>query len=299
MNQITRRSLLKGLAAAPLVSALGPLEEAMPQSRRPATDLCLWFHGLFAFVIMDDYIAVLTPKVHDHEYLAGLWKQEQKLRDGEWYRLSGVSDAARPNPLPEVTKELVFLSRVKAANMAQSFCLIRLPFPKQIIPLRFAHASFSGDHAPKQSTSPRLPTVQFLRYRVVDYSNLRLEPFKAWVTQKRPPSIINFHIFAEPKSLVDPAHAMRAFDEMLQLFSGIDLKLKSFSGSCFPLDTNLPAGINPEHQKSLPERNGHCEKVPDRGASVANCFMIMVDARHPANPVVLAPSLKGKPPTVS
>src|SRR5215212_800306 len=122
MNEITRRSLLKSLAAVPLVSALSPLEQAIPQTRRPTADLCLWFHGLFAFVIMHDYIAVLTPKVEEHEYLAGLWKQEQKLRDGEWYRLSGVSDPARPNPWPALKKEQVLLlSGMKAVNMAESF----------------------------------------------------------------------------------------------------------------------------------------------------------------------------------
>jgi len=278
MNQITRRSLLKSLATLPLVSALSPLERAIPQTRRPATDLCLWFHGLFAFVLMHDHIAVLTPKVEEHEYLAGLWKQEQKLREGEWYRLSGVNDAARPNPLPVLTKEkMLFLPSVKVVNMADSFCLIRLPFPRQIIPLRYADARFSGDDAPKQSASSRFPTVQIMRYRVFDYSNLRLEPFKAWVRQKRPPSIINFHIFAEPSILVHPEHAMGAFDEMIQLFSGIDLKLAATSDSCFPLDTNLPAGINPEHQISLAERNGECQRKP--GASTANCFMIMLDAR--------------------
>lgn len=278
MNQITRRSLLKSLAAAPLVSALSPLENVIPQTQRPTTDLCLWFHGLFAFVIMHDYIAVLTPKVGEHEYLAGLWQQEQKLRDGEWYRLSGVSDAAHPNKLPALTKEQVlFLSGVKAVNMAESFCLIRLPFPRQIIPLRYTKVKLSGDHAPKQNTSSTFPTVQIMRYRVVDYNNLRLEPFKAWVTQKRPPSIINFHIFAEPNLLVEPEHAMRAFDGMIQLFSGVDLKLMDTAGSCFPLDMSLPAGLNPQHQISLAERNGAC-KGP-RGARTANCFMIMLDAR--------------------
>ena len=281
MNQITRRSLFKSLAAVPLVSALNPLEQALLQRRGPTTDLCLWFHGLFAFVIMHDYIAVLTPKVEEHEYLAGLWMQEEKLSDGEWYRLSGVSDAARPNPWPELKKEQVLLlSGVKAVNMAESFCLMRLPFPRQIIPLRYAKVQITGDDAPKQNTSSTFPTVQLMRYRVVDYSNLRLEPFKAWVTQKRPPSIINFHIFAEPKVLVEPQHAMRAFDGMIQLFSGIDLKLTDTSGSCFPLDMNLPAGLNPQHQISLAERNGAC-KGP-RGARTANCFMIMLDARKSA-----------------
>lgn len=290
MNQITRRGLLKSLAAVPLVSALSPLEQAIAQTRRPVTDLCLWFHGLFAFVIMHDYIAVLTPKVHDHEYLAGLWKQEQKMREGEWYRLSGVSDPARPNPWPPLTKEKVlFLSGVKAIHMADSYCLIRLPFPKQIIPLRYARAKFSGNHAPKQSTSPTFPTVQIMRYRVVDYSNLRLEPFKAWVRQKRPPSIIHYHIFAEPNLMVNPEHAMRAFDGMLQLFSGIDLKLTETSFSCLPIDLNLPAGINPEQQISLGERHDVCD--PSRGARTANCFMIMLDARESGAELSLHPAL--------
>jgi hypothetical protein len=278
MNQITRRNLLKSFAAAPLVSALSPLENAISQTRRPTPDLCLWFHGLFAFVIKNDYIAVLTPKVEEHQYLAGLWKQEQKLREGEWYRLSGVSDPAHPNPWPAVAKErMLFLPRVKTVNMGDSYCLIRLPFPRQIIPLRYAKATFSGDLAPKASISPTFPTVQIMRYRVVDYSNLRLDPFKAWVSQKKPPSIIHFHIFAEPNFMVHPEHAMRAFEGMMQLFSGVDLKMAETSDRCFPLDTNLPAGIDPKQQVSLAERAGACDKPT--GIRTGNCFMIIVDDR--------------------
>jgi hypothetical protein len=280
MNQITRRNLLKGLAAAPLVSALSPLENVVSQTRRPTPELCLWFHGLFAFVVKNDYIAVLTPKVEDHQFLAGLWKQEQKLKEGEWYRLSGVSDTARPNPWPAVSKErMLFLSGVKGINMADSYCLIRLPFPRQIIPLRYAKATFTGDDAAKVSGSTTFPTVQLMRYRVVDYSNLRLEPFKAWVKQKRPPSIIHFHIFAEPDFMVHPEHAMRAFDGMIQMFSGVDLKLKDTSERCFPLDTNLSAGIDPKQQISLAERNGACDKPT--GGRTGNCFMIIIDDRTP------------------
>jgi len=281
MNQLTRRSLLKSLTVAPLVAALSPLEQTLAQARPPTTELCLWFHGLFAFVIMQDYIAVLTPKVHDHKFLAGLWRQEQKLRDGEWYRLSGVNDVAHPNLMPELTNDkFLSFSGAKAINIAESFCLLRLPFPKQLIPLRFTAAQFSGVHAPKANTSSTFPTVQVMRYTVVDYSNLRLEPFKAWVTQKRPPPIINFHIFAEPDSLVHPDHAMRAFDSLIQLFSGVDLKLKNTSSACFPLDLNLPAGINPQLQVSLAERNGACGK--QSGSRTANCFMVLLDARTPA-----------------
>ena len=130
MNQITRRSLLKSLAAAPLVSALNPVEAAIPQSSQPTADLCLWFHGLFAFVIMHDYIAVFTPKVEEHEYLAGLWNQEQKLREGEWYRLSGVSDAARPNPWPALKKEQVFhLSGDEGRQHGRELLCDSLAFP--------------------------------------------------------------------------------------------------------------------------------------------------------------------------
>ena len=279
MDQITRRNLLKSLAAAPLLSALHPVE-VTPQGR-PAPELCLWFHGLFAFVIMDDYIAVLTPRVEEHQYLAGLWKKEQKLRAGEWYRLSGVSDVTRPTRLPVITKDkMLMLSGVKVVNMADSFCLFRLPFPTQILPLRYAPAQFSGDDAPEQNTSSTFPTVQIMRYRVVDYRNLRLEPFKAWVTQKRPPAIINFHIFAEPAFMVQPQHATEAFDEMVQLFRGIDLKLASTTTSCLALDRNLPPGLNPDHQISLAERNGECKN--QSGSRPANCFMIILDARKSA-----------------
>ena len=280
MNQISRRNLLRGLAAAPLVSALGPLENAISQTRQRATpELCLWFHGLFAFVIKNDHIIVLTPKVDDHQYLAGLWKQEQKIKEGEWYRLSGVSDASRPNPWPAMSKErMLFLPGVKSINMADSYFLMRLPFPRQIIPLRYAKATFKGDDAAKVSGSTTFPTVQIMRYRVLDYNNLRLEPFKAWVKQKRPPSIIHFHIFAEPDFMVHPDHAMRAFDGMMDMFTGVDLKLTDTSDRCFPLDTNLTGGIDPKQQISLAERNGACDKPT--GGRTGNCFMVMLDARR-------------------
>lgn len=279
MSQISRRNLIKSLAAVPLVSALGPFENAVAQTRKPTPELCVWFHGLFAFVIKNDYIAVLTPKVDDHQFLAGLWKQEQPLREGEWYRLSGVSDAARPNPWPGLSKDrILFLPGVKTINMADSYCLMRLPFPKQIIPLRYAKATFKGDDAAKlTTTATTFPTVQIMRYRVVDYANLRLDPFKPWVKQKRPPSIIHFHIFAEPDFMVHPEHAMRAFDGMMDMFTGIDLKLTDTSDRCFPLDTNLPGGIDPKQQISLAERNGACDKPT--GGRTGNCFMIMLDAR--------------------
>lgn len=280
MTQISRRSLLKSAAAAPLVSVLSPLETAIAQAR-PTPDLMLWFHGLFAFVILHDYIAVLTPKVEEHQFLAGLWKQEQKLREGEWYRLSGVTNAARPDKLPELKQDkMLVLSGANAVNMAESFCLIRLPFPKQIIPLRFTRAQFSGTKAPKQSTISTFPTVLIMRYRVVDYSNLRLEPFKAWVTQKRPPSTINLHIFAEPNFLPHAEHSMSAFEGMIKMFPGIDLKLTDTSSRCFPIDTNVPAGIDPKLQMGLAERNGACDKPIS--IRTGDCFMIMLDARTSA-----------------
>ena len=275
MDQMTRRNLLKSMAAVPLLSALSPVENAVSKTG-PTPDLCLWFHGLFAFVMKKDYIAVITPKVEEHQYLAGLWKQEQKMREGEWYRLSGVSDPARPNPKPSLPADKVLtVSGAKGVNMADSYLLIRLPFPKQIIPLRYAKAAFSGKQAPRQTATSMFPTVQIMRYRVVDYSNLRLDPFKAWVTQKRPPSTIHFHIFAEPNFMVHPEHAMRAFEGMMQLLPGVDLQLAETSDRCFPLDTNLPAGIDGKQQVSLAERTGACDKPT--GSRTGNCFMIIID----------------------
>jgi hypothetical protein len=276
MDQITRRNLLKGLAAAPLISALSPLETAVTQAKQPTPELCLWFHGLFAFVVKHDYIAVITPKVEEHQYLAGLWKQEQKLKEGEWYRLSGVSDDAHPNPRPALPADrMMVVSGEKGINMSDSYFLMRLPFPKQIIPLRYAKAAFSGRQAPKASLSSTFPTVQIMRYRVADYANLRLEPFKPWVSQKKPPSVIHFHIFAEPNFMVHPDHAMRAFEGMMQMLPGVDLQLAETSDRCFPLDANLPAGIDPKQQVSLAERTGACDHPT--GTRTGNCFMIIID----------------------
>jgi hypothetical protein len=280
-DEFTRRDLLKGLAAVPLVSALDHSAQALTsQARNPTPDLCIWFHGLFAFVIKQDHIAVLTPKIHGHSYLAGLWKQEQELKEGEWYRLLGVTDRARPDQMPILTGDQAPIrSRVTIVNMAESFYLIRLPFPRQIISLRYIKGEFSGADAPPPSR--RIPTAQILRYRVADYANLRLDPFKPWVTQKRPPSIINFHIFSEPPNLTVPDHAVGAFDEMIQMFPDIDLKLVNGAGSCFGLDLNLPPGLDPKHQVSLAERNGGCEGKQE-GSRTGNCFMVMLDARSPA-----------------
>ena len=276
MDHITRRNLLKTLAAAPLVSALKPLENAVSKTSQPTADVCLWFHGLFAFVVKHDYIAVITPKVEEHQYLAGLWKQEQKIREGEWYRLSGVSDDAHPNPRPALPADkALVIPAAQGVNMDDSYFLMRLPFPTQMIPLRYASASFSGRQAPRQRAISTFPTVQIMRYKVVDYSNLRLDPFKPWISQKKPPPIIHFHIFAEPNFMVHPDHAMKAFEGMMKLLPGIDLELAQTSDRCFPLDTNLPAGIDGKQQISLAERAGACDHPT--GSRTGNCFMIIID----------------------
>ena len=66
-------------------------------------------------------------------------------------------------------------------------------------------------------------------------------------------------------------------NRLMQLISGVDLTLTETSDRCFPLDTNLPPGIDPKQQVSLAERAGACDKPT--GIRTGNCFMVIIDDR--------------------
>jgi hypothetical protein len=93
----SRRSVLKGLASLPILSALGPLESAFPGRTvaQPSAKTCptgssqlnVYFHGMFAFILWPDLtdatgakvagsgcIQVIAPHVNGHEYRGGKGK---------------------------------------------------------------------------------------------------------------------------------------------------------------------------------------------------------------------------------
>jgi len=236
--------------------------------------LYLWFHGLFGFYVKDDYIAVVTPYMEEHRYLAGHWMNEKLLKKGEWYRLRGADDPQNPNPAPiiDATRDTC-LPGISQVNLDSSYFLMRLDFPKRIIPVRYVSASFAGEaarllHAP-------FPLVHLFEYNVFCSECLRLDSLDEWSPRNEDSLITNLHIFAEPDHQVLNEHAMHAFTSLVQMFPGLDLQLNdsSYEGT-IPLDPNapegnLPLGLDPNEEMSLAER------ISKSGTQPANCFALL------------------------
>jgi len=279
-EKVSSRNILKALTVLPLLPATTLLEQAgfSSQGMQPSTahpTLYVVLHGLFSIVIQESYIAVVTPGVAEHSYLAGSWQQEKPLVKGEWYRLLGADDPKHPEPAPALDKtKNAILAGITDADMGHSYCLLRFPFPNEIIPIRYVPAHFNGVTA--QQFPDMLPMVQILRYHVFDHNLLKLDPLEGWPHQTDKSPILSLHIFAEPRSFVQPDHAIAAFDAMVKLLPGADLKLASGSMFCPPLDKNLPAGLDPKLQWSLAERNGACDKPPQVGGQTGTCFSLFI-----------------------
>ena len=235
--------------------------------------LYVWFHGLFGFCIKKDHIVVVTPMMEEHRYFAGAWNCEQPLKAGEWYRLLGVNNPRKPNTAPKIDPaKVALLSGISKVDLDASYFLMRLDFPKQIIPVRYVPATFSGS-ASRQLHAP-FPLVHLFEYEISCPSCLRLEPLVEWPARKQDSAIMNLHVFAEPEHIVENEHAMHAFESLIQMFPGVDLRLKdSRYTPGLPLDPNipkgnLPLGLDPRQEQSLAERNGKS------GTQPANCFAL-------------------------
>src|SRR5438128_469660 len=102
MNPISRRSLLKGFATLPVISALEPLSSALNFAQTPtSTVLKIWFHGLFALVFDQDGITALTPYVKDHVYQAqpfinSAWGTMYQLAQKDYKLVGAPTDLPRP-----------------------------------------------------------------------------------------------------------------------------------------------------------------------------------------------------------
>ena len=168
--------------------------------------------------------------------------------------------------------------------MAESFCLIRLPFPRQIIPLRFAKAQTSPETTRLSKVlhrdSPQFSScgTELLITAISGWNLLRHGSHKSGHHRS------SIFTFLRNQSLwYLRTHAMRAFDEMIQLFSGIDLKLTRFLGLLFSSrheSTSRDRSTAPN--RASRNAMAHCEIGIKGVPRSANCFMIMVDARKAA-----------------
>lgn len=297
---VSRRQVLRGLVALPVFSALLPAQRVFAQTtiassrnRRPV--LQVYCHGLHAYVFYPDHILLLTPHVPDHKYLAGAWRNETEMKQGEPYSLTGVGCAPDvPGRRPVINRNNLFLPGVETIRADKSYCQVNLPLPDQFISLRYVKANFEGK-SPKGSIdvtqSSEFPLLQILQYEVYDLPNLRLEGLASW-QPNRESSLQQLHIFAEPQAIVPEDHASRAFDALIEMFPGFDLRLKSKPGPpvCPSPDPNDVLGLALEQEMSLAERDYGCPdlvarlepnvkiKGKGKGSQPVNCFSVIVNA---------------------
>ncbi len=292
---ITRRVLLRGCAVLSLGSAVAPLQPLFSMPRKsskgvagtPTLYLCC--HGLFAFVFRDDHILLLTPRIQEHKYLAGTWRSEKEMKKGGSYSLVGASKSGYSNPRPVIGKDNLHLSGIKNIDTGSSYCQIKLPFPKQFISLRHVAASFSGKSftAANAASASTFPLLQVLKYEMPDPQNCTFEGLdEPW---KPDPHALSqqLHIFAEPPDLVPSDHATRAFDALVQIFPGVDLRLKPNStlAPCPRREPGSPREVDLEQELSLSERDGSCiallkkrakPNAKDRGPVPGDCYSVIV-----------------------
>lgn len=289
---ITRRSLLKQSTLFSLAVALKPLHlpffRSLPKNAAGYRDLYLCCHGLFAFVFRDDHILLLTPRIGEHKYLAGSWRREAGMKRGGAYSLLLGSKSAPANPRPVIGADNLHLPAIKDIDVNGSHCQIKLPFPKRFISLRHVTAEFEGESfATANAPSARFPLLQVLHYEVPDIQNCKLEGFEESWKPDRHSASQQLHMFAEPPDLVPDDHAARAFDALVQMLPGVDLRLKSSPklAPCPVREPGSPPEIDLEQELSLAERNGLCVAQmkrggkpvrKDRGPQPPNCFSVIV-----------------------
>lgn len=246
-------------------------DDSVHDQLQGAKRLYVWFHGLFGFYFRGNHVLVVTPEMKgEHKYLAGSWGGEHPLEEGAKYCLHGVSTPGRTAIAPAINPEkAAVLSGISKVDFGSSYFQIELPFPKQIIPVRYVHAKFTG-RSSSQLHSP-FPLVHIFEYNIVDPSLLSLPPLPGWPIKISKCDNDDLHVFAEPDRQLRNEHAIHAFTRLTAMFPDVDLQLEdsSFCGS-IPLDPNLPPGLSPDKELSLSERE------TKSGTQPANCFGLIV-----------------------
>src|SRR5205807_4436132 len=128
----------------------------------------------------------------------------------------GVTDVKRPATPPVITPgKFAVLFGIPSVDMNSSRFLIRLDFPKKVIPVRYVDATFTGKAS--SQLHAQFPLVHLFEYEVFEPERLSLEPFD-WKPERDPKSLItNLHIFAEPQETLSNEHAMHAFMSLVSM----------------------------------------------------------------------------------
>lgn len=259
---LSRRNVLKGIAALPTVAALQGCDRLSHTGRPPTVNVIL--HGAYVLELnaRKKKAFVHIPKVtgdntcYDHVYLAGQWGLEQPLPetgDGPPVKISRLVGS---DSLPDITnvkqKETVIRNR-KFTPAAKPWTILELPLPKCLIPAHSAklvddsgQSLFFFQDKPEIKALIGEQPVQLATSLVLVYESLSrsCHPF---VGDQCLPRFTNLHIFAEPMTDPDATHALNALHGVKNLFSELQ-----------PLDFNSAwcdsqNGCDNDYEQAVPE----------------------------------------------
>ncbi len=280
MNELSRRTLLKCLAALPAARALAAFtpspswaNSARQGAAQSITQLNVLFHGLIGFFVENGKIYGMPADVPGHVFQAGNQNSLMTLAKGVKYTLSGVRGQRN---LPDFDERRNPVVRGAFKRDAQSaYCTLELPYPDKVVPQRRIPITkgpfFTGSHAPQNLQE--LPSVLVYVYTHFDSEKLRLGPL-SWVPEVHD-GVGTLHVYAEPRCPAPDRHVALAFPHLLPPLGSPNLQLNSEYYIRAPLKDPDPAidGVFRDDLKNLDEVNVCPTVNPD------NCTPITVIAQ--------------------
>jgi len=261
-----------------------------PQTHPLTLNLIL--HGLFAMQFTKDNIQLVTPYVSQHRYLASSWDPHD-LRvlcpdSGnpsvpphgplKSFTLQGVKKLPPYDP-KKLKRALVLSKSGQKFNVDpdQAYITITLPWPQDIVPLRFAKQDPKTGKQnifknPPLNTVTELSLCQALIYPIQNLLKLRLDG-TSWKPGKPDPSYntINLHLWAEPDHRTLPSHAAEAYSQLGKLLSPLNFELESGDVTG---ERDASTGVN---GMSTTEEMGLAEWLKQgEGTEGSNCGLVMV-----------------------
>lgn len=246
MSGLTRRQILRGLAAGTGLAALGRLARPAAGAEAqlgtqtggaPFQRVNILLHGRFVVDFGGEevsvYPAAATPA---YAFLAGTWQQEKSLVPDVEYRFSGVMTGPRPE-LRNIDPRRVAVFNRKPVDTAASFCRLVFPFPDFIAPLRTIRREhgkpfFTG--APEPILKPEtMPEVLALSYARPDLTS-RLECRPLDWTPVILGGNVNLHVWAAPARKDTAQDSAKAFEQMTKLLDAPGLGLNEVYASIKP-----------------------------------------------------------------
>jgi hypothetical protein len=194
-------------------------------------DLTVIVHGLFAFVIHEGFLDLVTPALGEHVVGAGTWGTEMLLQQNERYILSGPQNT--PVRHVKIDDNHIQLSAPDSEITGidpshERFCCIRMPVPAEINVLRYLYLAkphppiFAGRAVSQNSLAVEtIPTITSLRFPVLSSSAKNVWFGEMWNWAGSPDK--HLQIWAEPAFNTHDDHASMAFNTLAGMFVGLDL----------------------------------------------------------------------------